>query len=218
MISDLPADEIDLEVLDLQITPEIAHWLPQVAACAENIPGVAITTHILPENALALNSTDLLIRLGTRTNADPYVIVLGTEEIVIVVGDEVQLSSISHNDLVDIFSGKMTDWGDETRSTIQTLSFPEGSTLQQLFVESYLDNLPIRSKPTIFYTAEKLTKGLKANPYAIGYLLESQVSTDINILEITNWDQGSQEQFVIAVTPAEPQGKLFDLLLCLQSP
>ena len=216
--SDLSADETDLEVVDLQIIPELAHWLPQIAACAEGIPGLAITTQSLPESALDLVSTDLIIRLGTLSKADPYVTVLGTEEIVIIVGEEVQLSSISQNDLVDIFAGKMTDWGGDTRSTIQTLSFPESSTLERLFVETYLDNLPIGSEPTIFFTTEKLITGLYANPYTIGYLLESQVSTDINILEISDWDQSSQELFVLAVTPEEPQGELFDLLLCLQSP
>lgn len=215
--SDLSADETDLEVVDLQIIPELAHWLPQIAACAEGIPGLAISTQSLPERALDLVSTDLIIRLGTRSNADPYVTVLGTEEIVIIVGEEVQLSSISQNDLVDIFSGKMTDWGGDTRSTIQTLSFPESSTLEQLFVETYLDNLPIGSEPTIFFTTEKLITGLYANPYAIGYILESQIPPGISILKITNLDPDHQEQFVLAITPAEPQGKLRDLLLCLQS-
>ena len=224
--SDLSTDETDLEVVDIQIIPELAHWLPQIAACVEGIPGLAITTQSLPERALDLVSTDLIIRLGTRRESDPYVTVLGTEEIVIVIGANVPLSSINHIDLLNIYSGKMTDWGDETGSTIQTFSFPEGSTLQQIFVENYLENLVIKSEPILFYTAEKLISGLKANPYAIGYLLESQVSTDINILEISDWDQSSQELFVLAVTPEEPQavtpeepqGELFDLLLCLQSP
>jgi hypothetical protein len=217
-VSDLSAAETDLEVIDLQIIPELQHWLPQIAACAESIPEFGITTHILPDNALALNSTDLIIRLGTRRESDPYVSVLGTENLVILVGDEVQLSSITQSDLMDIYSGKMTHWDDETGSTIQTLSFPEGSTLGELFVETYLETLPINSKPTIFYTSEKLLSGLKANPYAIGYLLASQVPTGINILEVIDLDAGIQQQFVLAVTPEEPQGKLRNLLLCLQSP
>ena len=134
--ADLHATKADLEVIDLQIIPELQHWLPEIAACAESIPEFGITTHILPDNALALNSTDLIIRLGTRRESDPYVTVLGTEEIVIVIGANVPLSSINHNDLLNIYSGKMTDWGDETGSTIQTFSFPEGSTLQQIFVET----------------------------------------------------------------------------------
>ena len=37
--SDLSADETDLEVVDLQIIPELAHWLPQIAACAKEFLG-----------------------------------------------------------------------------------------------------------------------------------------------------------------------------------
>jgi hypothetical protein len=215
-----------LEVINLQISPSLQHWLPKVAACAGDIPDFGITTESLPDSVLELDQTDLIIRLGDRKESDPHVAVLGTEEIVVAISEEMNLSSLSLESLQAIYKGSITNWNDlpelseediESNQPITVLSYPEGDILRQLFEGSYLDGQSFGSQVIPFSTLDFLTGYFEEDPYAISYILKSQVPENTKVLEITGFDQEYALQYVLAVTPADPQGKLLQLLLCIQN-
>lgn len=218
-------DEPNLEVVNLQITPTIDHWLPKVADCAEGIPDFSIYTQVLLPSETFNDPADLIIRLGARTDNDPYVVVLGMEKISVIAGSEVPITSLSLESLHNIFSGELTNWaqvpeimdeGITIDQPIQTLSYPDEHSLRILFERIFLEEKAISSQPMVFSTLERLNQILGEDPYAIGYLLESQAPDNGKILEISGLDPQTTHQLVLAVTPQEPQGQLRQLLLCLQ--
>jgi hypothetical protein len=222
-----PEDHLEptLETFSLAIIPELTHWLPVVAQCANTLPNFAIITQITPQPGVHASDADLILRLGERTEADPYVTVLGYEEIVVVAGREVPVASLSLESLQAIFTGNLTEWGQiaeiETEETdedqpIQVLSYPEGNPLRALFIETYLDKQPMLEDTSIFSTLDTLKNLLEMNPTAIGYLLASQVSSGMQTLAITDIDPQSTQHYVLAITAAEPQGALRQILLCVQ--
>jgi len=221
----LPTGESDLEVIDLQITPTLEHWLPVIAECADEIPAFGIYTQVLPLSRNESEPPDLLIRLGPRRDEDTYVTVLGMETITVVTGSEVSVSSLTIESLRDIFSGELTHWGQVPEimgeeisidQPILTLSYPDEHPLRLLFSKVFLEENEISSTPVVFSTPDRMGQILEDEPFAIAYLLESQTPDNVNPLEISGIDPQATRQLVLAVTPQEPQGNLRQLLLCLQ--
>lgn len=215
-----------LEIINLQITPELQHWLPVIADCAGDLPGFGLTTEISPESALSLDSSDMIIRLGFQSESDPFVSVLGAEPIAVIIGAQVPLTAISLDSLRGIFSGKFTNWNNlpETKSLdieldqpIISLSYPEGSSIRQLFEITHLQSEPIGVTSIQFLLPTTTSKLLKDNPYAIGYLLESQVPEGKNTLIISDFETEQVAPYVLSITRVEPEGNLRQLLLCVQN-
>jgi hypothetical protein len=222
----LPEERPHPEVVDLQITPAVAHWLPLVAGCAEGIPNFGVSTQVLPRAELSLAESDLVLRLGERLESDPFVAVMALEEIVIVAGSEVPVSVIGLASLQAIFTGTITHWGEVPEAEvvdggwgqrIKPLSYPEGHEIEILFRRAYLEDEPFIIEPQVFSTIAFFEKLIKIHPYAIGYLLESQVPEGVRVLRITADDSVTSAQYVLAITDEAPTGGLKQLLLCLQN-
>ena len=222
----LPSEESSIEVVNLQITPALVHWLPQVADCAEDIANFGIYTQVLPLSELNLDQADLILQLGKPIDSESHIAVMGVEEIGIIVGDQVPVSSLSIESVQAIYSGSILHWGKipevidagiEIDQPIQLLSYPEGTTLNILFKESYFDKEISPDNLLFFSTIEYLESLLQEHPYSIGYLLKSQFPAETRELTITGFDPQNAQHYVLAITPQEPLGNLRQLLLCLQN-
>ncbi len=214
-----------LTIVNLQVTPALTHWLPKVAACANAIPTMGVNTQILPPEGLNLEDADMILRLGERQNDEPFTAVMGMEELVVIAGGEVPLSSLNNETLRSIYTGGLNNWGEvneittagiEIDQAIHVLSFPEGYELKRLFEEAYLDVYNINPSATVFSTMNKLKAFLTENPYSIAYLFKSQVPDGFQPLNITGFNPQSAQVYVLAVTHQEPTGIIKQLLLCLQ--
>jgi hypothetical protein len=214
------------EIVELQITPAVEHWLPFVAACAQGIPDFGIYTQILPRIELSLDESDIILRLGERLESDPFVAVMGIEEIVVVAGEDVPVSSLSLESLQALYAGEITRWGDVPEAEVgqagvaapmQLLAYPAGHEIEILFNRGFLNDEPIRAAPQTYLTVEFLQKLLEMYPTGIGYLLESQVPEGMRMLPITADQPIPSGQYVLAVTAQEPDGRLKALLNCLQT-
>ncbi len=215
-----------LEVINLQITPELEHWMGLIGQCANSIEGIGVYTEVTTQAKLDISQTDLVLRLGQHKEKDPFTAVMGFEEVVLIGGNKVPIQTLSIESVRAIFSGEFSNWGDvpEVRQRdivinqpIQTLSYPDGNILSQLFSISFLEKEPILSNPITYSTWEGLTRLLKENPWSIAYLLKSQLSEKQTPLIINNFDTAYAQQYVLAITNTEPEGKLKQLLLCLQN-
>ncbi len=220
------SDQREMEVVTLQVTPELAHWFRDVNRCAEGLPNIGIVTQILPDSALDPVQADLILRLGERTSSDPQVAVMGKEEIVVITGERVPLRSLSIESLRAIFTGSIENLNDisdnSTGSTeedqpIEILTYPQGHHLRLLFSQTYLDSQDIDPDAQLLSTSDSVIDHIQSNPYAIAYILKGQVPAGINLLEVTDLDPLAAQYNVLAVTQIFPQGDLRQLLLCLQN-
>ncbi len=220
------SDQREMEVVTLQVTPELAHWLTDVNRCAEGLPNIGIVTQILPDSALDPAQADLILRLGERTSSDPQVAVMGKEEIVVITGERVPLRSLSIESLRAIFTGSIENWNEisenQTEQTkvdqpIEILTYPQGHHLRLLFSKTYLNSQNIDPDAQIASTSDAVIDHIQTKPYAIAYVLKSQVPSGINLLDVTDLAPLAAQHNVLAVTQNIPQGDLRQLLLCLQN-
>jgi len=217
--------EPTLEIVNLQITPELEHWMPKISQCANSIEGVGIYTDIVTQSELNINQTDLVLRLGQRGENDPHIAVMGFEEITLVAGSEVPVDTLGIETVIKIFSGELTNWGDvpevraqeiDINQPIQILSYPKGNILYDLFSHNFLESEPIKGDPIIYSTPEGLDRLLQKNPYGVAYLLTSHLLGNQKILNISDLEPSFVQEYVLAITNSEPKGKIKQLLLCLQ--
>jgi hypothetical protein len=217
--------EPTIEIINLQITPELEHWMPKISQCANSIEGIGIYSDIVVQKELSISQTDLVFRLGRQTASDPYVAVMGLEEITLLIGSEVPFEALSIDSIRGIFSGEITNWGElpevldqeiEINQPIITMSYPEDNILRELFRRSFLENEPIMSNPLIYSTPEGLDRLLQENPYGIAFTLKSHLLENQDPLEISDFNTLLAQEYVLAITNIEPQGNLKQLLLCLQ--
>ena len=214
-----------IEIINLQITPELEHWMPKISQCANSIEGIGIYSDILIQTELSISQADMVIRLGKQTESDPYVAVMGLEEITLLTGSEVPVEELSINSIRAIFSGEITNWGEvpevrdqeiEINQPIITMSYPEENIVRELFRRSFLENEPIMSDPLIYSTPEGLNRLLQENPYGIAFTLKSHLLENQDPLEISDFNTSLAQEYVLVITNIEPQGNLKQLLLCLQ--
>ena len=214
------------EIITLQTTPSLEHWLPKVADCANGIPDFAVVTKILPLADLDPNQADLTLRIGDRQESDPFIILMGTEQTLILAGSNLPVASLSLSSVQRIFSGEITNWnqvpevgaaGLEINQPITTLSYPEGHELRLLFQEAYLEEASLSSDALIFSSEAALTDLLESYPYALAYTLESLTPASAQKLTLRAFDPTQAQHKVLALTPEEPIGNLRQLLLCLQN-
>jgi DNA-binding transcriptional LysR family regulator len=214
------------EIIALQVTPAVEHWLPWVAACAADIPDFGVYIQVLPRADLDLLESDLILRLGERLESDPFVAVMGVEEIVVVAGEDVPVASLSLESLQAIYRGEINRWDELSEAgnepskravPITRLAYPEGHEIELLFNRAYLKDEPILAAPQTFSTIGFLEKLMERYPAAIGYLLRSQVPEGMRILEITDDQPIPADQLVLAITSRESEGRLKALLTCLQN-
>ncbi len=213
----------ELEVVHLQTTSALAHWLPRVAACADIIPNLGIASEIVSPSALDPDNADLILRLGPRQADDPFTAVMGTESLVMVAGDQVPLDVLTMESLQSIYTGDIALWSEVSdmdnaaaaNHPITVFSYPDGDELADLFNQAYLDSRAIFSNPQRYSSADGLAALLTAIPYGLGYTLVSQVPTGFRTLVVTGLEQ-DPTFYVLAVTAAEPENGLRQLLLCLQ--
>ena len=215
-----------LEIINIQVTPASAYWMDEVAQCSQQIPYLGVYRQILPVNELDLSTADLILRFGQRQETDPFVTVLGTEEIVLVAGKDVLVSSLSLESVQAMFTGVYTYWEQvsesqeitsEATQPITTLSFPPGHELRNLFETSFLESESIANNATVFYSEEALEKLLTEYPFAISFALKSQTPEGVRTLGITSDNPQPGLQYVLGITRQEPTGYLRELLLCLQN-
>ena len=224
--SPIDRTEPTLEVISLSITPELTHWLPEVARCAGDLPNFAIITEVTPQTTELTSDPDLILRLGERRDGDAFVTLLGYEELVVIAGNDVPVTTLSLDNLQAIFTGTVTHWSQiagegvaqiDLNQPVQVLSYPDGNILRALFSDTYLESQTIAGDVIIFSTLDYLKTLLEKHPYAVGYLLKSQVYDNLETIDIEDLQSPEIQHYILAISSQEPQGKLRQLLLCLQS-
>ncbi|HPX94996.1 MAG TPA: hypothetical protein PK057_00945 [Brevefilum fermentans] len=219
-------ESVEPEVITVQVTPAVEHWLPRVAACAQEIPDFGVYARVRPRADLAGEDSDLVLRLGERMEGDVFVAVMGSEEIVLVAGRDVPTAALSLESLQAIYAGEISDWADvpEARvnpgagvAPIVPLAYPAEHEMTFLFRKAFLHDAAIPSAVQTFSTVGFLEELLALYPTGIGFLLQGQATEGMRIVPIDAETPIASKQYVLAVTSQAPEGRLKALLTCLQS-
>lgn len=214
-----------LNILTVDTTPSLEGWLPAVSACASSLENTGIITTLQTSEALDQSQADLVLRLGSRPDGELTVTWLGTETLTVVVGDGIPAKNLSLDSLRRIFMGSYTSWAQvpevsavkpDLNQPIAVLSWPEGNDVRTAFEENILNGEQISDKAQTYFTVERMEAVLAEQPFAIVFMLSSQVPSGIQPISLTGGEPTIRDVYVLGVTSSSPDGMLKQLLWCLQ--
>jgi phosphate transport system substrate-binding protein len=201
-------------------------WADKTAECASTNPLIA--TYSIPSSTVDANidANDMILGLGEPSAMDvaSYLSQVGSDQIVVVVNQDNNISQLSTTTLQSIYSGQISSWGKDPGQQINVWVLPIGDPVRKYFDHAVLQSNALASEAMLAPDSKAMLLAISDNPNAIGYLagsiLASSNQTLVAKVKIIQLDTSLQEELhqpVIAITQSEPEGLLRELLVCLQT-
>ncbi len=213
--------------IQVQITPLLEHWLPDMNRCALDMQGSNLVVQVEPPSRLNVAQQDLVVRLGAKSGSEPHLSVLGYETIRVIVHPQVPVDRLTLQELQSLLTGDFQNWADlpslseaglNNAEPVSILLSERDSELSA-WVNQYL--LPANRESAAAYTGllpQSLQESVNQTPGSLTILLESLLLPESKALDILDENDKllKWELPVLAVTRELPKGDLEQLLLCLQ--
>lgn len=207
------------QVVTVSFTPALKPLLGAVSTCAMQQPEIALFVNEVSAPFLEIQESGLALRLGYPENSNAFSVPLAMEEIVIIVHPSNPVNTLSNANLVDLFTGKITNWlnvrGKNTEVQVW-MNFPEDDLHQIVQDELLMDNPPT-TLANMAPNPEAMLMAVERDPAAIGYLPRSWLSKEVKTVRIFPDISNMLTQPVLALTREEPHDEIRSLLHCLQS-
>jgi hypothetical protein len=193
------------EPIRVAYPPSLSNWQDELHACALQTPEIALTILETSPSDLEFEAADLTLWFGEPPQGvKVYAATLGTDEITIIAGQAVNLTTISAAQLRAIYL--------QAEGGYQAWTYGEGNELRLIFDRAFLEQVAPSAEVWLAPNPEAMLEAMAANPRAIGYLPKAWLDGEIKTLPLTEPLQVP----ILAITPAEPTGALRNYLVCLQ--
>ena len=215
-----PQPSAELQVLEVQLNPELNWMLSDLNACASSSQGLNLQVDPLPDSQTGLSSADLAIFWSSQPPQGNVAYELGSESLQVVVNPANPLESISAESLVTILAGQAVKWSavesDASLGSIQPWIYPDGLAARSLIDENILKNTRLDPEILLAPGPQEMLEAMAANPGGIGFLPSGWVDDTVKAVAVSDLPQGMSLP-ILAVTASQPSGSLRDMLLCLQT-
>ncbi len=214
--------------ITIQLSTSLTHWLPKLNTCATALDETGIVVNVIPYLDLDFEDADLTIYAGVKPAQEAMVSLLSIDSLAVIVNTDNPLSQLSTDSLANIYSGSYANWsqvpetletGDLFDQPIKVFVYGSNSDFTETFKATFMDGLAIRADATYSPSWETMLNSIGTTPGSIGFVLASQLDTpEAAGIPVTKVTLSTQDALpVIAVYTQAPEGKLRQLLLCLQS-
>ncbi|RLD07256.1 MAG: hypothetical protein DRI56_07000 [Chloroflexota bacterium] len=216
------------EPIVVAVSPVLGNfWGEILRACAWGQP----QTLLLTEEAASLypdvSNADLTLWWGNPNDypllSEPGVFAtsLGEESLVIIVHQDNPLTSLTAQNLQDIYSAQVQTWRQVTAQNalgeIQVWIYPNAHPLRHAFDQVILPQENLTSYAHLAPSPEAMLEAVRENPSAIGYVPRQFLIAGTNVKEIPLQPRSEGfRQPILGIAAEEPGGNLAELLLCLQ--
>ncbi|MCL4530031.1 MAG: substrate-binding domain-containing protein [Chloroflexi bacterium] len=192
-----------LQLVKVYATSAASPWLKNVYDCAPTSVAVSLSDTA---------SADVTIRFGQPADLNTPAFQIGSDEILVVVNPQAGVSSLSANQVRDLFAGQIISWKDAGGNDIpvQVWVFDPGEDIQQVFDQVDMAGQAVTSQARLAVSAQNMSDSVAGNPGSIG-ILTRRLKT-ANVQDVF----GGVSVPVLAITKSEPQGAVKPLIACLQ--
>lgn len=160
------------------------------------------------------------LRWGLPSNWDGSAILLGEDELAVVVHPTNPLETVDLKTVRSLFSGGVRSWeaaGHPAGGSVHPWGYPAGSDIRQGFEAGVLEGaMPEGS----FYLAPgpaEMREGIGQDPAGVGFLPRRWVDASVKILRLEGVDPARLRIPVLALSPTEPAGEAAAWLACVQA-
>jgi len=195
--------------LTVQYTAAAAPWLADLYDCAgANV----VTAEQRAADFLDPQSVNLAIRIGQPANLTSAAYQIGSEELLVILNPQNPINSLTAEQVRGLFTGQVLNWREikGSNAPVQVWVFSSGEDVQQIFDQIALGGSPTTSTARLAAGPDEMAQAIASDVNAVGILTRhwkaGNISTVYTVASVP----------VLALTPAEPQGAVQELLACLQ--
>jgi hypothetical protein len=185
------------ELFTVYASSAAAPWLSEAFTCAQ-AQGTVLSVTPSPTGA------DLALRLGEPSALITPAYQVDSEEILVVTNRQSPVQNLDLAGVRDLFAGR----GDES---VQVWVYDSGEDVQQAFDRLVMQGGIITSLANMAVSPQHMSDTLNAEANAVGILPRHWKAGDVREV----YSAGSVP--VLAITRAEPTGRLKALIACLQA-
>lgn len=157
-------------------------------------------------------SADISLRIGEPQNLSMPAFQMGWDEILVVVNRSHSFQQLRTEQVTGLFTGEINDWSQISPTetgAVQVWVFAEGDDAQQVFAKT-LTGKPVTSNARLAANSDEMSRAIASDPYAVGILVRRWKTENLADVYV------AASAPILAITPAEPQGAVKDLLACMQ--
>ncbi|MCX6035551.1 MAG: substrate-binding domain-containing protein [Chloroflexi bacterium] len=197
------------EPITVQYTAAAAPWLAELYNCAG---ADVVSTEQRAVDFLDPQSVDLAIRIGQPDNLTSPAYQIDIEELLVIVNPQNPVNVLTAEQVRGLFTGHVLNWQEVNGSNapVQVWAFSSGEDVQQIFEHTALGGSPVTSTARLAASPDEMAQALASDVNAVGILTRrwkaGNVSDAYTVATLP----------VLALTKAEPQGAVQELLACLQ--
>ena len=156
---------------------------------------------------------DLTIRIGQPDNLASPAYQIGEEDILVIVNPQNPVKVLTVEQMRGLFTGQTSNWQGVggSNATVQVWVYSPGEDIQQIFDTAALGGSRISSNARLATSPDEMAKAIAADVNAVGILTRHWKGSNVTdaFTAVT--------APVLALTKAEPQGTVQDLIACLQN-
>ena len=213
------------EAIRVVYPPSLQPWADMLASCATGFPQAAI--YLLPTTTPTSNllAGDIELELGQPTQLDSaaHLFQVGWDQVVVIVNPANKLSSLPSDQLLNIFSGQVSQWENGTGKPIQVWVLPEGDPIRQIF-DHNISLSVLASGAKLAPDLQAMRQAISFDVNAIGYLPQSYIVTgnadtvqNVKTIQLDHPTEDKLKAPVLAITTSEPTGIARQILVCLEN-
>ncbi len=195
--------------ITVQYTAAAAPWLAGLYDCA----GANVVT-AEQRSAIFLDpqSDNLAIRIGQPANLTSPAYRIGSEELQVILNPQNPINTLTAEQVRGLFTGQILTWQEVNGSdaAVQVWVYSSGEDVQQIFEQAILGGSPLTSTARLAAGPSEMAEAIASDVNAVGILTRDWKADGVSVVySIANVP-------VLALTSAEPQGTIQELLACMQ--
>jgi hypothetical protein len=184
------------QVVKIHATMAAQPWLTEASTCA-------VRSSLILSNVIDPAQADILLRVGEPDHLTTPAFQIDREDLLVVTQRESPIQNLSDEEVRALFAG-------QGQADVQIWVFSPGEDLQQVFAREVMRGTPVTSLARLAVSPQQMSDTLDNEKNAVG-LLERHWKTG-TVREVFSLS----DLPVLAITPAEPQGAVKEILACLQ--
>jgi undecaprenyl-diphosphatase len=223
------AATVDSSTYQVAYNPNLEWLIPAMNNCQDQIADFQINYEQAASLTAASGSYDVYLSYGSNSEVGANLYQLGSDQVFIAVNASRGMQGITAALIDEIFSGRITTWGDAYQACpvcftsdlssvtdpIAIWILPEDSNLWETFHSAYL-NSPVSSFAKIAPNAYIMRQMLAADAAAIGILPGGWLDNSVNNLVVPSGEGVNITLPILAAAHTEPDASLSEWLTCVQ--
>lgn len=215
----------------IAVDPELEWMMTVLNNCSDEGQGADILILQAKWDENVFKEKDLYISFGDVADISEDVFLIGFDYIVPVVHPQNPLLSIPIELFADIYSGKITSWGQikqtcescfssdpqDPDNPFQLWIFPEASATGKKVLKEWLNGTNFTTFAAISPSSKTMRQAVSLDENSAGFLPAGWVDARVKEIQIMKPAENYARLPIIAVSPTEPPANLKSWIVCVQT-